>query len=34
VRAGDALARCLPQPAAVVDQDHESEHCAQAVVDG
>jgi acetate---CoA ligase (ADP-forming) len=34
VRAGDALARCLPRPAAAVDEAQESAHCAQAVVDG
>jgi len=34
VRAGDALARCLPQLAAASSEAHESEHCAQAVVDG
>jgi len=36
VRAGDALARRLPQPPreAAVDEAQESAHCARAVVDG
>jgi hypothetical protein len=40
VRAGDALARCMPHAADAVngvgtaDDLHESEHCAPAVVDG